>query len=727
MAYYKSGEAPKSAIVNSTFVSKLTSIFGYKVPSRKTSEFERKYGLEFVRVDLGNEAYKVHNAEIGSIFEKTPLASNLEKYFDSYLNDNMISYADIRERQARLNMLSDMYYNEVYIARVVELVADEATQLDAQNRILAVESPNLAFTQRCYELFSLWGITAQRIHKVCMDLELYGEAFWANKITPNAGVVKIIPVSVNNVMERLEFSPEKMAKYLAERDGFMKASQNRSAKVKALIDLIKANQAVNISENFADVFDTKLLGFELHDGLVVPPWALTHFRYDADSTEFFPYGRPPLLHCLTPYKQMWSTMTLQGLARMMSFPLTLYKVHVPEGTSPGRAYDIVNEVREEFDNLGVSPASVGSEVYTVNTKIWLPDGLLEIDTKENKIDIGSVEDLELYMKRMASASGVPKGYLDPTEESWGTSGIALMEQYKPFARHVSEIQQNFLTELGALIRLHFAITGEFDYNTPFILSMRFPAKEMSEEQRNGRTASMELTTSIMELLKTSLGLGDDEGLPVEVIKDILTKYTFLDPTDIQKWMSSTLANVAINGNNEDKEGGDGGDAPDIFGGDDSGGDSGGGGDDLGGGDAEMTFESMNREEMLHTKQVLRERSKFLKRMTEDRKKTIRERYKKFDESIYFKFLESNGFTSWKCHGSQYSLIPTIKPENPLYESILAIKGETADSNNPYARLQEKSISEVLEEKRNSNNMVGEDLINRALEREVGVNFRENDQ
>ena len=193
MAYYKSGEAPKSAIINSTFVSRLTSIFGYRVSDKRATEFERKYGLEFVRVDLGNEAYRIRNAEIGSIFEKTPLTSNLEKYFDSYLNDNMISYSDIKERQARLNMLSDMYYNEVYVSRVVELVADEATQLDAQNRILAVESPNLAFTQRCYELFSLWGITAQRIHKVCMDLELYGEAFWANKITPNAGVTKVIP------------------------------------------------------------------------------------------------------------------------------------------------------------------------------------------------------------------------------------------------------------------------------------------------------------------------------------------------------------------------------------------------------------------------------------------------------------------------------------------------------------------------------------------------------
>ena len=230
----------------------------------------------------------------------------------------------------------------------------------------------------------------------------------------------------------------------------------------------------------------------------------------------------------------------------------------------------------------------------------------------------------------------------------------------------------------------------------------------------------------MDLLKTSLGLGDDEGLPIEVVKDILTKYTFLDPTDIQKWMTSTLANVNVSKSDEDDKGGKD-DTDDIFaGGDDSSdsGDFGSDSDDLGP-DTDMTFESANREELLHTKKVLKERSKFLKRMTEERKKTIRERYKKLDESIYFKFLESNGFTSWKCHGSQYSLIPTIKPGNQYYESILAIKGATAE-NNPYARLQEKSITEVLEEKRSSNN-ASDELIDRALEREVGVNFRENNK
>jgi hypothetical protein len=55
-----------------------------------------------------------------------------------------------------------------------------------------------------------------------------------------------------------------------------------------------------------------------------------------------------------------------------------------------------------------------------------------------------------------------------------------------------------------------AITGEFDYNTPFILSMRFPAEEMSEEKRNSRSASIELASSITEILSKALGLGDED-------------------------------------------------------------------------------------------------------------------------------------------------------------------------------------------------------------------------
>ena len=215
-------------------------------------------------------------------------------------------------------------------------------------------------------------------------------------------------------------------------------------------------------------------------------------------------------------------MALQGLARSMAFPLMLYKVKTTEGLRPTQAMALVDEVRSEYENIGVSPVSVGNEVYTINSKMWIADGLLSVETIDSKIDFDFVGDIELYQDRVAIASGVPKAYLDQEYGGFGNSAISLMEQYKPFARHVYSIQSAFLQGLGELIRLHFAITGEFDYNTPFVLSMRFPAEEMSSDKEERRTASIELSNSIVELIHNVLGIDEEEPLPRSLTQPTLS-------------------------------------------------------------------------------------------------------------------------------------------------------------------------------------------------------------
>ena len=699
---YNSGSTPKSAILASTYMNRLNAMFGFQTVSNKAnagqSAIEKRYGIKFVRVDLSNPAYRIKNAAIGSVFESTKLSTNLEKYFDAYLNDNTISYSDIQDRQGRLNELSFMYYNDPYIQAVCKLAADEATQINAQNRLISVESPNLAFTQRCYELFSIWGLTPQRIHGVCFDLQLYGESFWAHKLSVKTGISKIIPISVNEIMERLEFNPEKMAKYIAEKEGYLTANKNRSSKLEALMNMLKTQEAFDMAENCADMFDSKLFGYELQDGQVLPPWCISHFRFDADHSEFAPYGRPPLLGALAPFKSLISTMNLQGLARAMSFPVTLYKVHISEGMSPGRAFELVEEVKEEYDNIGVSVSSAGNEFYTPNTKIWIPDGLLDIEIKESKVDIGSIEDLELYNKRMAIAAGVPRGYVDPTEEAYGQSRVALVEQFAPFAHHISQIQSTFLQGLGELIRLHFAITGEFDYNTPFILNMRFPGVEMSSEQRQARTESMELAKAVADLLKTALGLSDEDILPQDVMEDILAKYSFLDPTDINRWLNRTAflnaSKLAAGGDDEEgggDEGGGGLDLDDMSADLDLGGDMGGEepaaeepAADLG----EVAAESMNYKDLQKHYTLYQERQKYLKKKNALREQALRERYNNVQQSLYFKFLEQQNFNEWVDSDSKYKkyLVPKISENSLYYESIKVWDHELIAGE--YAKLEE---------------------------------------
>jgi hypothetical protein len=646
---------------------------------------------------------------LGSIFKNTPLTTTLNKYFNAYINETTLVYSDIRERLQRLNELRFAVLNDPFLGRVCELVAGEATQLDQQNRLLSIDSPSVAFTNKCYELFAQWGITQQRIYSVCYNLQQYGEALWAHRIS-DRGVERIIPLRVPALKERLEFSAAHMAEVLAQMNGEYELQKNRGAKIDKLVTMLTTREGGDttndLNTNFSDVFDTKLLGFEFDDGIIVPPWLITHFRYNAEESEFFPYGYPPLLKALAPFKQYYSTMALQGLARASSFPVQMYKVKGTEGANVYQAFDIVNNVREEYDNIGVTPQSNSLEVYTINTKVWIPDGLMDMQIIESKVDYDFTGDLEMYQDRVAIATGVPKAYLDQEFGGFGNSGISLIEQYKPFARHVYTIQSSFLEGLGQLIRLHFAITGEFDYNTPFVLSMRFPADEMGDEKREARSASIELANSIVELLQGVLGMEEGEPLPPDVVSDILAKYTFLDPTELQRWLRlSAIQKAASNAAGGDEEG--------------EGGDDGGGGGDLGGGDLDMGgdgggddgSDGAPMEERYYQEVKNRLREKQIKEK-EIHIREIRKRYKESKDSIYMQFLRENNFQEWNDHVHGHSLIISpIMEGNKYFESFKIMSSKDEAGN----RLRETTMTatDMLKQVR-ENNLSLDDMLSTPI-------------
>lgn len=730
---YTSGAPAKSRILQTSFINRINSLYGFRTVNKNTndaslSHLEKSTGIKFVKVDLDNDNYRISQASLGQHFENKPLSDSLERYYDAYLHDTTTSYSDIQDRQRRLCELTYMRDNSPFIQKACDLVADEATQLDMQNRIISIESPNSLFVSKTYELLAQWGVTQKRIRSACLNIELYGEAFWANTIS-KYGVERIQPIHPQVITERLEFSPVKMAQYLAERDGYMNADKSRSYKIEQLVNLLNDETQTADTSDVTALFDNKLLGYELEGGLIEPPWAITHFRIDEDVSEFYPYGRPPMLQCLTPFKQLMSTCNLQGMARGASFPVNVFEVTTAEGMSPALAFQTVNETREEYDNIGVAPTSQGNETYTLNTTIWAPKGLIEYKSIKSDVDFDFVGDLEKYDEMLQQSTVVPKGYFTEFNGNGGTSALSLMEQWKPFGRHVFSVQSVFLQGLGELIRLHYAITGEFDYNTSFILSMRFPADESSNDKQEAREKTLEVVEKVVDTLRAALGLGDDETLPKDVIMDILNKYSFLDPTDLKRWLILSDFEAKASASAEEDEGGDGLDTGDDFGGDFGGdsGDSGGGldlggdtgGDDTGGeedassvdvpdlGGDEPLADSIKGKKFPN-KKALKERRL--------REKQIRERYKSLKEGTYFKILESEHMRDFnnRYQGGHSYLVDKMNKNNPMFESFTVL------SKGPTEAAPRKTLKEMIEEKKHEVEQ-GKDFevqpMKEALERE----------
>ena len=515
-----------SAIKSSGFTNFLSTLFGWR-----RSNNQKKSEVEFSKVDVGGQDQRIGQALLNSLPNlQGQLGQKLEQLFDIWLTDNTDKYSELQQRINRVNQLEFMSQNDPYVGRIVDLYADESCQLDQQDTIINIDTPDARMTKDMYKLLNQWGVTQTRVRETMKQLGTYGDAFWSNSVTER-GVERILPLQQLQVTDRIEFNPIKALEMKKRREGFFSQFANNNYLIAQML------QDMEDKNSFADMFDTKLFGFSIDNDLIVPAWNITHFRVGSEGSMFYPWGTSPILGALAPYKQTQASIALQALGRELNFPVTTYEVKTDENMDEGSQFAVVNRVREAYDNIGVSQQMGNSEVYTVNTKMWLPKDLLTVNVhKADSASADGVDDIKLYQDRTAVALGLPKSFYG--EEGWkslGNSGKSLTQQYKPFARKCFSLQSAFLEGLADLFRIHFAITGQYDFRIPFTLSMKYPALEEDDTFVNAKKSSIEVATTVMALVKSAIGASEEEPLPADIVRDIIGKYTFLDPEDIIKW------------------------------------------------------------------------------------------------------------------------------------------------------------------------------------------------
>ena len=205
----------ESQIKKSGFNQFMSSLFGWRRSRAKSSASE----IQFTKVDLGSDQ-RINQALVNKLTASSsgPLNQKLDQLFNSWLNDNTDKVTEIINRKQRVDQISYAILNDPYINRTVALYADEATQLDDQNTVINIETPDPKMTKAMYSLLNRWGVTQVRIRAAIEQLGSYGDAFWANRVTEK-GVERIIPLQQLQVTERLEFNPVKALEIKKRREG----------------------------------------------------------------------------------------------------------------------------------------------------------------------------------------------------------------------------------------------------------------------------------------------------------------------------------------------------------------------------------------------------------------------------------------------------------------------------------------------------------------------------
>lgn len=493
---------------------------------------------------FGLTRVKRNNVEIPYPAKKDPKTGNhtkkpvnykgdIEKFLEAYMDDAYENASSVRNRFDRYNALDEMVKNDGYMNIAVEMFAYEATQADAQNNIVDIKAES-GLKKWIQEQFDNWGINEQFLQDVSYNLSCFGDHFCVHDISEN-GISEVMPVSPYSVEERMEFNPVQIGEEMKKRGKtVLNSLGNQSSLMQKLAQYITDKKE---TYNLSDYFRTYLFGYSLQGGdLVLPPWMVTHFRRFTTQNEYAPYGRPLLINTLSPYKQLKYAKIIQQAMRANAFPIKIWEIDVGEDANAMDSFQAIMEFKTEIENLGKNQSE---KEPIVAQPIYVPSGQAKLTVEDSRIDLDKIADIENLEQNMITSTGIPPSAILAGQGGFGNSGDAMLRQDKKFARRVYSVQTAILEGLTSLIHLQMVLTGAYDYQKAnFELSMYFPVTEESSDKMRLKTDSLRLAKDILDNLGTSVGLDRGEALPIDIVKQVFSNYSFIDPEDIKKWIKS---------------------------------------------------------------------------------------------------------------------------------------------------------------------------------------------
>lgn len=535
---------------------RMASYFGFSIKPEELSKDKDKRSAEFnlIATQAKDAFVNKKQSEALEVIERLSggkLSDAIQDLFESWMNDTQNTYANIEEREDRLNALLYMHDNNTDIEAAVRLLCNEVAML----------SDNIAFTvlsedqdwddETNYLLDNVWKLDEDLVWALAFDIILFGEAFLGNE-TSSAGITSVEILKPNTVVEKLEFKPIEVANFKAQMqanggstgftanlatmaNNYNATNTSFTFAKKAQIYSSKDNLLKNYVENIADCaanefFKSHLLGYRMPNDLMVAPWQIQHFMMGEHSSEFYPYGRPMLLSCLAAFRQAQRAAGLEDLRKMLSLPITMWKVKTG-GETPLRALDTVTTVKERIENVGLTQEASGMEGPSLISNIWTSDDLVTVERQlgDGGTDEGTVNEQKYLDSKITACTLVPRAYIDPNADGFQMSGKALSQLFAPFRSMVETIRKIIRNGIMDEIETHYAIQNREVPDYVLTLNVINP---MADEDMGTKLSSAD---EVMDRVAALLGVGEKESLPKSVKKDILTKYGNLSPEELSKW------------------------------------------------------------------------------------------------------------------------------------------------------------------------------------------------
>jgi len=452
--------------------------------------------------------------------------SNVQLLMDWWMSDTHQSAETWKTMQSLYKDCDLMFMNSGIMSRAAEITADEVVQADINTQPIIVEakSKQKKFILDFFDRINIYNY----IRSIALSIVKYGNAGMVLSYDNN-GIDAVIPINVKLLKERLEFSPYKVREMINGKNNFLYDYKSKVQRIDQLI------QMIDNKDNVSSYYKDYLFGFVVGD-YVLPPWRFLHFRNHNSESPFDPFGVPLFIYSIAPYLQLDAGLTMQVAARGASFPKDIYKINLPANMPPSEKLSSAVEFARELQNSGINAVvkekdGVGEVIITIND-------LYEYEQHSPDIDLGRIGDLEMLRDDLILSTLLPRYILDPNDGSFGDSGVALVEKWKPFARIVYGIQSSILEQINQLVKIEMINSGEFSLDEmDFILKMPYPESQTNDDIIRSQNDLLDLANNVIGALSDKFM--DGEQIPTQVMKDIYKKFLPYDDKLIDEWIKKT--------------------------------------------------------------------------------------------------------------------------------------------------------------------------------------------
>jgi hypothetical protein len=454
-----------------------------------------------------------------------------EKLFKYYLNNCTVNQEDVQKRDRRNQLLKTMEVENTLIFLAVEMLSDESIQTQDSASIITVRSKSAKLRTKIYDLLKKWDINQNKLKSAFRNIYLFGDSFRYRKISTE-GIDGFTWLDTNDVKRKIEFNPLKMDDYINARNN----SQFNSmyTKFNSLSDLMNSIDSKDYSKLGGNL-DSYLLGWELTNGQILPPWEVCHARLYTTESDFYPYGRSLFINSVSAFLQLKASKNLMIMARANNFPIEIYEIMNNENQTETEKWNALNRFVQNYNNI--TSTQTLAEQKGIKSSIYTMDGLFKYHTESPNFDLNQIADIEMLEMDLMRPTGIPLDLILGKGGSY-SSGKLLSNQSLFFSRKIIAGHSALLESLIEDIKLHLYLIDDSEKDVEFELDMFSPQSEKTEEYFTTRKNTLELVTSIITNIKTSCGIEANVVLPKEVIINILNSYSFLSKSEIKEIVNS---------------------------------------------------------------------------------------------------------------------------------------------------------------------------------------------